>query len=1215
MTAVKELFQIPKQIRKGDFVVRLTEGIRDAETTASTYVVTPALADAFDRALGLVGSALRDGRSQAAYLHGSFGCGKSHFMALLSLLMQGAEPAWRIPELHPLRQKHEFVGSSRLLELHFHMVGQDNIESAVFAGYLAHVKEHHPDAPIPALFADEELFVNAAQMLENVGEEAFFARMNDALPEAEGWGDLAADRWERARFDEAVKSSDLELRAKLFDALVRAWFSSFAAAKHEYIDLDSGLGVMSKHAKSLGYDGIVLFLDELILWLASQASRRAWLHTEAQKMVKLVEAQEANRPIPIVSFIARQRDLAEMVGEDYAGAENALLRESLDWWEGRYDKIVLEDKNLPAIVEKRVLRPKDDAARAELAGAFDKLRKAMGPAWQTMLGQGDGEAFRKLYPFSPALVDGLVALSNSLQRERTAIKLLNEMLVEHIDDLSLGEVVRVGDLYDLLAGGEDSADGVMRARFDSAKQLYDAKLLPLIRERCQTAVPERCRRLRQDHPARLGCAGCPESACRAENRMAKTLIIAALVPQVPVLREMTAGRLAQLNHGSLKSPIPGAEAGQVASRLREWSSRIHHLTVGHGSNPTVTLQLEGVDIEPIMQQARDRDTPGARLRIVRDLLFDAMGMDSGESAFETAVDWRCTKRRGAVRFGNVRQMRHEQLLCPGDNDWQIVVDYPFDDPGFGPSDDLEVVEKLIESRSGSWTLVWLPSFFAEGINKQLGDLVVLEHILESRQTTTGYLCQLSLEDQSLALTQLTNLKNSKRVQIHRAIKQAYGLEISSDTAIDTSRSIDQNLYLLQPGVSFQARLPANLSEAVEFYARAVLDARYPRHPVFLKAPGQRKRAERLLALFAEIVEAGDAGLALDKDALGELRATLEPLGLVRLTETNAFVLEDNRLASLEQKRIQAAKDSPTAGELRRWINDRGLEGLQSDVEDIIIRAYARRYARAFTVFDSEYDATGKGRIPDEVVLVKPELPSNAQWNTALTKLGDILGVTLPGKALHAQNMQKLATKLEQARQSKTEPCQRIPGLLEGFFRDFDINEDADRMQTARSARAFFALLAGKRPVDMLRAVADFEPKTSARALGAAVAAAERTCECLGDDLVRKPLAQLADIRGQDRARAVFDEVAAVLRQDELNRPLCGELRNLAGRAVDIWPPPPPPPPPPPKWQKRIVREVRPEDSSEALAQLDDVVATVREALKEFEGPVELEASFSLRTKG
>ena len=81
---VRDLLDLPETVRKGDFVEKIDDAVAHAERTAETFVVTPALAEAVDRALGLVGSALRDGKSQAAYLHGSFGSGKSHFMALLS---------------------------------------------------------------------------------------------------------------------------------------------------------------------------------------------------------------------------------------------------------------------------------------------------------------------------------------------------------------------------------------------------------------------------------------------------------------------------------------------------------------------------------------------------------------------------------------------------------------------------------------------------------------------------------------------------------------------------------------------------------------------------------------------------------------------------------------------------------------------------------------------------------------------------------------------------------------------------------------------------------------------------------------------------------------------------------------------------------------------------------------------------------------------------
>ncbi len=53
--------------------------------------------------------------------------------------------------------------------------------------------------------------------------------------------------------------------------------------------------------------------------------------------------------------MARQRDLRELVGDHVPGAEKLSFSDSLDWQQGRFDTITLEDRNLPAIAERRVL--------------------------------------------------------------------------------------------------------------------------------------------------------------------------------------------------------------------------------------------------------------------------------------------------------------------------------------------------------------------------------------------------------------------------------------------------------------------------------------------------------------------------------------------------------------------------------------------------------------------------------------------------------------------------------------------------------------------------------------------------------------------------------------------------------------------------------------------------------------------------------------------
>jgi hypothetical protein len=1205
-TLVRELFEIPEHIRKGDFVLKLTEGVENPHTTAETYVVTPGLVQAFDQALGLVGSALRDGRSQAAYLHGSFGSGKSHFMALLSLLLRGNEEAWRISDLHPLREKHSFVGQKNLLELHFHMIGQESLESAIFSGYLAHVRAAHPDAVLPGLFADEKLFENAGRLLAKLGDDAFFAPMNEGAGASSDWGDLGAS-WDAERFRAAVASADPDVRQELFSALVKSHFQGWEQGSKSFIDLDSGLATMTRHAARLGYDAIVLFLDELILWLASRAADAAWLHVEAQKMVKLVEAADMHRDIPLVSFIARQRNLAELVGEDYAGVENLRLNHSLKHWEGRYDTVRLEDRNLPAIVERRILKTRDEAARRVLDDAFEKLRRTSGNAWNTLLAAEDQSAFRLLYPFSPALVDVLVALSSSLQRQRTAIKLLMEMLVEHINDLTIGEVVRVGDLFDVLAAGQESADGIMRTRFEAARQMYRYQFLPLIQRQNGTDSEAKCQRLRPEHPTRLGCSNCPQRACRSDNRLVKTLLIAALVPEVDAVKDLTAAKLVQLNHGSLKVPIPGTEATLVAQRLRSWAAEVGQLQVGNENDPRVRLRLEGVDLGPILDRARHADNTGARQRVLRDLLFEALGL---ENVFDKnmlhKVDWRGTTRQGHVHFGNIRTMSPEALRCPEEDDWRLVIDYPFDERSFGPNDDLEALERFRETGAGSWTLAWLPSFLSDPMDKLLGELVILEHILATKETARELVKDLSVENQSRALMDLETLRSSKKARLFQVLEQAYGLAQPKEGDLDSSRTLDQHTHVLRPGARLQVRLPPNFAEAVQVYVEDLLAARWPRHPK-LSSKLTRRRVEQLVEVFGHIIDAEDKKLPAERSLIDEVRGTLGELGLVRVTENAIHLVEDRLLQDLENRRVQRAIDQPSVGQLRQWLDEGGKLGLQADAEDLIARCYARWSARTFVHYGKPYVPEAGKAMPEEVVLEKPQLPGHAEWARALELAGFTFGITLPGRALHADNLKRFESALS-ARLAEVAPsAEKLPGLLELWAPLVGADAQADRLRTARSAAALCAALLGQPAVRQVEILAGFHAETSERAVGRSLGSAKAVAQALGESLV------FGQFEALDRARQtvsgaseLLDKAAQTLRQDEINGALAERVRVLAVEAQAVLNPPKPPPPP--GIRISVDRKVEPRRALTAL------VESVEAELRKLGDDAELSGELYVTTK-
>ena len=470
------------------------------------------------------------------------------------------------------------------------MIGATDMESAILGGYADHIRRIHPEAPTPGVYRSDEIFSDAQNLRQSMGDDAFFEKLNRDVTNGGGpggWGNIAAG-WNATSFDVAVNASPKsEDRVRLVGDLVEVFFTAARSSK-EFVDLDTGLSIISRHAKALGYDALIMFLDELILWLASHAADVSFVNREGQKLTKLVESQTADRPAPIVSFIARQRDLTELIGDQTPGAILLSFKDTLKWWEARFHKITLEDRNLPAIAEKRVLKPKSESARQLMDDAFKETELIRDDVMNVLLtNHANREMFRKTYPFSPALIDTLIAVSFLLQRERTALKVMLQLLVEQKDRLKLGDIVPVGDLFDAIAEGDEAFSDIMKVHFENAKKLYQQKLRPIL-ERDHGLSFDELKSLGPDEPKAINI--------RNDDRLVKTLLLSALASNVESLKGLTASRLAALNHGTIKSPIPGREAQIVLQKCRKWAAEVGQIKIGDEPQipPSLSNSLEWI---------------------------------------------------------------------------------------------------------------------------------------------------------------------------------------------------------------------------------------------------------------------------------------------------------------------------------------------------------------------------------------------------------------------------------------------------------------------------------------------------------------------------------------------------------------------------------------------------------------------------------------------
>lgn len=1200
---ISDIIQLPERVRKGDFVLNLSRGVTEPDKTLDQYVVTPQLAACYDDALSFIRSSVDPANSKACYLHGSFGSGKSHFMAVLHLLLQHNAAVRSLEYLDKVCAKHTWVEQKKFLLIPYHMIGARNMESAILGGYVDHVMQLHPDAPLPGVYLADEIFKNAQQHRQALGDEKFFAQLSKGSqtqhPPAKketqhagtatqekksGWGKLAKG-WDAARFETAMEAAPAsEERTRLVGDLVQHIFPAFkgiAQGKDEaYVDLDVGLSIISAHAKALGYDGLILFLDELILWLATHSADLNFVQTEGNKLAKLVESRKAERPVPIISFVARQRDLRELIGENVTGVEQLNFSDVLSHWEGRFHTITLEDRNLPLIAHKRVLKPKDSACKAELEEAFEKTAQIRQEIMEVLLTrEADRAMFKLVYPFSPALIQALVAVSSALQRERTALKIMLQLLVNRRDTLRLGDVIPLGDLWDVVAHGDEAFTDVMRVNFENAKRLYQTKLLPMLTQQHEVDLEVDRERAKTNKES-------AEKLQRFENddRLIKSLLLSALVHGVDTLKNMTCTKLAALNHGTIRSRIANREHQIVKQKLAAWvdlSGGVIHLS-DDPVNPTVSIQLSGVETESIIEAARAYDNPGNRQQKIKLMLFKSLDIPEQDDMFTShTFHWRGSKRSCDVLFTNVRTLTDESLRASG-GDWKLIIDFPFDSDGHSPHEDLDRLTRFKEKNDHQQTIVWLPSIFSPRTQTDLGKLVIIDRLLLGTNLDQ-YGKHLSLQDRETARILLKNQQSALSSRLGQIVEAAYAIRSeptpgSLDTAYDMSDSHFQSLY---PSLQVQRPVGATLGEALIHLLDQALSHQYPKHPHFSQEIKLGKDLRQVLEVCQEAARTPDGRVFVeDKAVRQKLKNICNPLELGQMSETH-FVLGSFWKNHFNRLHSASAQPHPSVADLRQYTDQPEERGLPKEIQNLLILVYADQTNRSFLRYGSNY-TPALDDLPNELELHEQTLPDTKDWEEAVSRVADIMGHAI-SRLLNASNLTMLAEKVGETATKFKADCDSLPDRLQLVLKNVGVSEadagKADRLRTARAVKNLLAACEGKEPTALVGAIAHAKVETSNTSMGKSLKSATAVLDCLRTTKWNSfsAVAQLTDER-KTNADLLIEDVRSWLKVDEhaLAGGLAPKLSEAEDRAITLLTPPkqptvpvtPPvvPPPPRPGWK-------------------------------------------------
>ncbi|GAB2940458.1 hypothetical protein ACFMQL_14615 [Nonomuraea fastidiosa] len=1118
---LRDVIDIKESISTSDFVLRLAEAVtpEGAEHALRDYVVTERLLENFEEALDLIKSALDGHTSKAAYLHGSFGAGKSHFMAVLYALLSGHRTARSMSVFDKVLTKHEWLvnDDKKFLLVPYHMLGAKAMEQRVLGGYVNHIKKLHPDAPTPQVYRTDSLFTDIRAMRARMGDDAVINGLGGGVDgEEDEWGESFT--WTSELLNQALAAeeshdggeplnlvhptSPAELRAKLVhDAstnLLPGFTQNAAEDEHGFISLDAGLSVIAQHAKSLGYDGLILFLDELILWLATLIHDQKFVAREASKITNFVEGGDERRAIPIVSFIARQRDLRELVGEELdAGAAEASIQDTLNLASGRFDKITLEDRNLPQIAHARLLKP--NPGKEHLIDAAFAQTKKIGPqVWDTLLGSDKGatgadeESFRLTYPFSPAFMDTLVHISSALQRSRTGLKLMGQLLANHRDDLRLGQLVPVGELYPVIAdGGDKPFVDSLKVVFEAADKLYKTKLRPYLLS--SAGVTEDDVEQFLHRPETITD---PQLAqrCRVfigDNQLICTLLLSALAPSASALSDLTIRRLGALNHGSVTAPIPGSEVGIIANKVTEWAARFPEIKQsGTGPTARVRLELTGIDVDTVIANAAVNNNPANRIALAKRLLMEELGIDHADGrlgADELRFVWRGSNRTAEVIFGNIAdedELLDHDLQPQVDGQWRIVVDLPFDENGYGPREDVNRLRSLGErQRERTRTIAWIPSHLSAQRMDEFKRLVIIDKALtDDNRFATQYAAHLSPDNRARAKGLLESQQEALLKNLRGAFRQAYGLARKTEADVETE--FDEHLMSLRDVDGLKLSLGQSMYEALRGIAGKALASQFPAHPDF-DPDGNRVAvkpvdAKTVFTYVRAAAEAHDNQAEVPSKDRKLMERVAGPLGLGLQKE--AYFELSQRWA--DHFRRMAQTEGVTGDlsliHLMDWMDKPVPMGLEPFLVNLVAASFAEMDDRVWV----------RGGVPldlsPELTQIKPgdalrsqPLPGEQDWTTARERFAAIFGEKAPtlrrGRMVHqfarqilvaARNYQEAAaTLVEQLEQHAT-------------FLGLDEADESGRLVIARKS------------LDLLKAL------VATGQTGAGAASAKKTIETL-----------------------------------------------------------------------------------------------------------------------
>jgi hypothetical protein len=875
---IQDIFDLPEE--RPDFVAKIVE-LGD-ETKAREYIEQYVITERIRRALlrftkAIVESTglLRVGGGR--FVEGTFGSGKSHFMAFVGLILKNHPVIWEKDDPAIQEIKAHFgdeLAKKRFLVVPVYLMDK---EDALIAIYEAINEWLQLEGQSPVELSDAGKVIAAFErQVETYGDAAWQALFTRS--KAVFTFDLY-DEWRR---DQPDKLAEELLACGLVVA------ESRIQRRQLYPEVSEGMVILTRELRDRGYDALVLLLDEFVLYLQQQDSlKRA---KDIGMLNALVEDTERQRAIPVWAIVARQRDISELfldVRGEYADIQELFLHLK-DRFPER-ENARLEEIDLFPICEQRLLRKKPGKEKA-LAEAIDGfLADLSDEGRQALFGEYSESDFRRIYPFHPAILDTTVDITGLLSKERTALSILFDILDAH-RDMEIGQLVPHARLFDFIFPAEGMAAVDDHPDLSKYRDFYRNRLLPEM----QSIFDE------------------PSELAKAED-VVKSVLLSQLTRRWQRRGGITPEDILYLNLATLRGvfPHPLPSIKEIEGLLRRLAERVTYVRFDEQTR-LCAIQVARMDLGEVLRRVPVYEPDVAnefKELLERPDLF-GLKLEEGNKFQQVKFKWRGTARVGNIYLRNVRQLKPYEVKF--DEDFTLYVDYPYDEEGFGLDDDRDQIKKLQDRVEVGPVAFWLPVHLAPTDRELLETLARARKVDSARGTYFGEYGKADREELGRQLDGF--LPQVESILIGK-IGEAY---------------LKGEAHCLDPSIAVDIE-GKTIKEVLESVGIKVLNRRFPQHPVFKAdvTPAALKTLLRDFILKGQVPR-GQAKL----EAL--ISNLAEPLEIAE-GDKATWRLELGRSKYLKQLRriFEEVGERVSADHLRQEM--RGEFGLANEVTDFLVK--------------------------------------------------------------------------------------------------------------------------------------------------------------------------------------------------------------------------------------------------------------------------------------